>query len=51
MMPEGPSIWNNRRVFTLFWPTILEALPAMNPEKVEDFKLEAEEEVQLKLDI
>lgn len=30
----------------------LEALPIMNPEKMEDFKLEAEEEVQqLKLDI
>lgn len=29
----------------------LEDLPVMNPEKVEDFKLEAEEEVQLKLDI
>jgi segregation and condensation protein B len=29
----------------------LEALPIMNPEKIEDFKLEAEEELQLKLDI
>lgn len=29
----------------------LEALPAMNPDKLEDFKLEAEEEIQLKLDI
>jgi len=29
----------------------LEALPVMNPEKIEDFKLEAEEEMQLKLDI
>ncbi|MFW5629866.1 MAG: SMC-Scp complex subunit ScpB [Acetivibrio ethanolgignens] len=29
----------------------LEELPVMNPEKLEDFKLEAEEEIQLKLDI
>lgn len=29
----------------------LEDLPIIHPEKVEDFKLEAEEEVQLKLDI
>lgn len=29
----------------------LEDLPVVNPEKVEDFKLEAEEEIQLKLDI
>ena len=29
----------------------LEDLPIVNPEKIEDFKLEAEEEVQLKLDI
>ena len=29
----------------------LEDLPVVNPEKVEDFKLEAEEEVQLELDI
>ncbi len=29
----------------------LEDLPVVNPEKIEDFKLEAEEEVQLKLDI
>lgn len=29
----------------------LEDLPVLNPEKIEDFKLEAEEEVQLKLDI
>lgn len=29
----------------------LEDLPAVNSEKVEDFKLEAEEEIQLKLDI
>lgn len=29
----------------------LEDLPAMNPEKLEDFKLEAEEEIQLSLDI
>jgi segregation and condensation protein B len=29
----------------------LESLPVMNPEKIEDFKLEAEEELQLKLDI
>lgn len=29
----------------------LDSLPAMNPEKLEDFKLEAEEEIQLKLDI
>jgi segregation and condensation protein B len=29
----------------------LEDLPVVNPEKIEDFKLEAEEEIQLKLDI
>ena len=29
----------------------LKDLPAINPEKIEDFKLEAEKEVQLKLDI
>jgi segregation and condensation protein B len=29
----------------------LESLPIMNPEKIEDFKIEAEEELQLKLDI
>lgn len=29
----------------------LEELPVLNPEKVEDFKLEAEEEIQLKLDL
>ncbi len=29
----------------------LDALPMVNPEKIEDFKLEAEEEMQLKLDI
>ncbi len=29
----------------------LDSLPVMNPEKLEDFKLEAEEEMQLKLDI
>lgn len=29
----------------------LDALPIVNPEKIEDFKLEAEEEMQLKLDI
>ena len=29
----------------------LEDLPVVNPEKVEDFKLEAEEEIQLELDI
>lgn len=29
----------------------LEALPVMNPEKLEDFKIEAEEELQMKLDI
>lgn len=29
----------------------LELLPVMNPEKLEDFKIEAEEEAQMKLDI
>jgi segregation and condensation protein B len=29
----------------------LDSLPIMNPEKIEDFKLEAEEELQMKLDI
>lgn len=34
-----------------FGITSLEDLPVVNPEKVEDFKLEAEEEIQLTLDI
>jgi segregation and condensation protein B len=34
-----------------FGLTSLEELPIVKPEKVEDFKLEAEEEIQLKLDI
>jgi segregation and condensation protein B len=29
----------------------LDSLPVMNPEKIQDFKIEAEEEIQLKLDI
>ncbi len=29
----------------------LEELPVVNPEKIEDFKIEAEEEIQLKLDL
>lgn len=29
----------------------LDSLPVMNPEKIEDFKIEAEEEIQLKLDV
>lgn len=29
----------------------LDALPVVNPDKIEDFKIEAEEEMQLKLDI
>ena len=29
----------------------IDSLPVMNPEKLEDFKLEAEEEAQLTLDI
>ena len=31
--------------------TSLEELPSMRPEQVEEFKQEAEEEVQLKLDL
>lgn len=34
-----------------FGLTSLEELPVVKPEKVEDFKIEAEEEIQLKLDI
>ena len=34
-----------------FGLTSLDELPVVKPEKVEDFKLEAEEEIQLKLDI
>ncbi len=34
-----------------FGLTSLDELPIVKPEKVEDFKLEAEEEIQLKLDI
>lgn len=29
----------------------LEDLPVVNPEKIEDFKLEAEDEVQLRLEL
>ena len=50
--PGRPLLFGTTEEFLrCFGLQSLEALPAMNPEKVEDFKLEAEEEVQLKLDI
>ena len=50
--PGRPILFGTTEDFLRsFGLTSLEDLPIVKPEKVEDFKLEAEEEIQLKLDI
>lgn len=50
--PGRPIVFGTTEEFLrCFGIESLEDLPIMNPEKVEDFKIEAEEEIQLKLDI
>lgn len=50
--PGRPIVFGTTEEFLRsFGITSLEDLPAINPEKVEDFKLEAEEEIQLSLNI
>lgn len=50
--PGRPILFGTTEEFLrCFGLQSLDALPVMNPEKIEDFKLEAEEELQLKLDI
>ncbi len=51
-VPGRPILFGTTEEFLRsFGLQSLESLPVMNPEKLEDFKLEAEEEMQLKLDI
>lgn len=50
--PGRPILFGTTEDFLRnFGLTSLDDLPIVKPEKVEDFKLEAEEEIQLKLDI
>lgn len=50
--PGRPILFGTTEEFLrCFGLQSLESLPVMNPEKIEDFKIEAEEEMQLKLDI
>jgi len=50
--PGRPILFGTTEEFLRsFGLVTLDALPIMNPEKIEDFKLEAEDEIQLKLDI
>ena len=50
--PGRPLLFGTTEEFLrCFGLQSLESLPVMNPEKIEDFKLEAEEEAQLTLDI
>lgn len=50
--PGRPIVFGTTEEFLrCFGIESLDDLPIINPEKVEDFKLEAEEEIQLKLDI
>ena len=50
--PGRPILFGTTEDFLRsFGLTSLDELPVVKPEKVEDFKLEAEEEIQLKLDI
>jgi len=50
--PGRPLLFGTTEEFLrCFGLKSLDALPAINPEKLEDFKLEAEEEIQLRLDI
>jgi segregation and condensation protein B len=51
-VPGRPILFGTTEEFLrCFGLQSLDALPVMNPEKLEDFKIEAEEEMQLKLDI
>lgn len=51
-VPGRPIVFGTTEDFLRsFGLTSLEELPIVKPEKVEDFKLEAEEEIQLKLDV
>lgn len=51
-VPGRPILFGTTEEFLrCFGLQSLESLPIMNPEKLEDFKLEAEEEMQMKLDI
>ncbi|MEG1992554.1 MAG: SMC-Scp complex subunit ScpB [Acetivibrio sp.] len=50
--PGRPIMFSTTEEFLRYFGIqSLEELPIMNPEKLEDFKMEAEEEIQLKLDI
>jgi segregation and condensation protein B len=50
--PGRPILFGTTEEFLrCFGLQSLDTLPVVNPEKIEDFKLEAEEEMQLKLDI
>ena len=50
--PGRPILFGTTEEFLrCFGLQSLDALPVVNPDKIEDFKLEAEEEMQLKLDI
>lgn len=50
--PGRPIVFGTTEDFLRYFGIeTLDDLPIVNPEKVEDFKLEAEEEVQLKLDL
>ncbi|MBH1941483.1 SMC-Scp complex subunit ScpB [Mobilitalea sibirica] len=50
--PGRPILFGTTEEFLrCFGLQSLDSLPVMNPEKIEDFKIEAEEEAQLKLDI
>lgn len=51
-VPGRPILFGTTEEFLRsFGLQSLDNLPVMNPEKLEDFKLEAEEEMQMKLDI
>jgi len=51
-VPGRPILFGTTEEFLrCFGLQSLDSLPIMNPEKLEDFKLEAEEEMQMKLDI
>ncbi|ROR22339.1 segregation and condensation protein B [Mobilisporobacter senegalensis] len=50
--PGRPLVFGTTEEFLRYFGIeSLEDLPIINPEKVEDFKIEAEEEIQLKLDL
>lgn len=51
-VPGRPIMFGTTEEFLRYFGIqSLEDLPIMNPDKIQDFKLEAEEEIQLKLDI